>query len=432
MNVRRLIVPVLAVAAAFACAPPAPAQFGDAAGLGQVMNPYYLRRDLQLFANGLGLDDGQAAIVESLFWDYEDAQTASKDRMMARFGELQDELQNLQGDKDKLLEVVFEPIQDQADDWDRLNEQFLQNVQAILSSQQLERWDEFLRELRREKELPGGKFSGEALNLFHVLRDLDIDKRAREGAQSACDTYSITLDSALRRRQKTLLDSRQNMYETLRDSASPEAMRVMRVQTEARTAVRDANLDHIDVIAQALPSDVAAEFRTRALQDAFPRAYRATAGARLFKSAIELEAITEEIRAAIETLYAAYTSELDTISARIASLIKAHQPQQALERAQNYIRRQNGQAEEHTPDPTREAFRERQELDRKYADLLRDLLTEEQFTQLDGARRFLPQPEEDNEMSPIERKRRMMENERRPGLGASRPDGNRGAGKGGS
>ena len=74
-----------AIASALVIAAPASAQFGEAAGFGEVMSPYFFKRDLVHFANGLELDEGQSVIVESLYWDFEEEHEAGKVLMLDFF-----------------------------------------------------------------------------------------------------------------------------------------------------------------------------------------------------------------------------------------------------------------------------------------------------------------------------------------------------------
>ena len=90
---------VLALTLAFApdagLATPASAQFGEAAGFGEMMSPYFLRRDLEIFAEGLELDEGQAVIVEQIYYDYEDEHETGKARMLERLSSMREDLEGL-------------------------------------------------------------------------------------------------------------------------------------------------------------------------------------------------------------------------------------------------------------------------------------------------------------------------------------------------
>ena len=55
--------------------------------------------------------------------------------------------------------------------------------------------------------------------------------------------------------------------------------------------------------------------------------------------------------------------------------------------------RKNGGTPDKLEDPTRELYKEREELGNRYIEMLRTLLSGEQFLELDGARRWIPRDE---------------------------------------
>ena len=63
------------------------------------------------------------------------------------------------------------------------------------------------------------------------------------------------------------------------------------------------------------------------------------------------------------------------------------------------VRKQGGSPQK-LDDPTRELYKKREELGKKYIEMLRALLSEDQFLELDGARRWIPRNEQQNTNSP--------------------------------
>ncbi|MBT8483989.1 MAG: hypothetical protein HKO59_00205 [Phycisphaerales bacterium] len=395
---------LLALTAAAALTGAAPAQFGEAAGFGEMMSPYFLRRDLQIFQEGLELDEGQAVIVESLFWDYEDDHESGKVRMLERLSEMRENIDQL--DRDRILQMVFQPFEQRSQEWDQMREQFLSNVRAILSSDQEQRWPDFRRDLRRRKELPKGRFSGENLNLFEIVREMELDPRTRRMIDEPLNTYGITLDEALVRRERLLHDSRLAIMHSIRDENPGQALDIYEQQITARMAIRRVNDDYTEVIAAGLPEDLAATFREKALAKAYPRVYRPTAAHRLFTEALKLPDLTTESRQAVMDLERSFLGEVAGLNARLVVLLRDYEPEENRYRAQSFATRAGGIKPEKPKDPTRAVFKERDQLGRRYIELLRDLLTPEQFDSLAGSQRF---NRRGGARDPLEQKRQFME-----------------------
>jgi len=378
------------------------AQFGQAAQIGRVMAPYYLRRDVPFFVDRLELDDGQASIVESLYYDYEDAHLASQERMKQRFEGISEqaaELQARDGGEDELFEVVLSPFVEQAEEWHRQRLEFLENVRAILGEPQQELWDGFMRALRREKELPAGSLMGEKVDLLVVVRLVDMPPTVRTTIEPLLREYELELDAALVSREQVDL---RNQASLMRAMASPdeEALRMLRQRIDASVEVRDVNVTYASLIRDGLPLEHARRFVDLYRAEAFPSLARETAADRIFAAAMELESISEETRTAIEALYDAYRTEVEPLEQRMIAIQLESEPEIERAKAEQFVPRRNA------PTPfnleINEARRERTDLDRRFMQDLQALLTRQQFLSLPGASRF------------AERRERLLEPDARP------------------
>lgn len=404
---------VPALVAALVLTASAPAQFGEAAGFGEMMSPYFLRRDLTIFVDELELDEGQTAILESLYSDYEDEHEAGKVRMLERLSNMRDELENLE--RDRIMQLVFKPFEDRSEEWEGMRTQFLANVEAILNGRQLEMYTQFRRQLRREKEIPKGRFSGESVNLFHAVAQLDLAPSVLEYLQPTLDQYDLRLDAALEVRERLLRDSRLAMMTSIKDDDHASALTIYDRQIDARIAVRRINDEFTMVLYEALPAEADAEFLATVRERAYPRIYRATAVQRILAAAKQLEGLSSETLQAIENLEASYLAEVAGINDTIRRLLQEYEPEEARFRASSFAARSEGKRPSKPSDPTRDEYRRRDEVGRRYVEMLRDLLTPEQFESLPGAQRALRSTKgEDSDESLLERKKRRMQS----------PDGN--------
>lgn len=387
----RRLLPGLGLAAALCFAAPAPAQFGEAAGIAESMQPEYLSRDVILFVEGLDLDEGQQIILEALFDDYQSEFDAGLETFKQRFDEMRPELQV--GDEGRIMKMVFAPFRERAAEKQRMGQVFLSQIRAILADEQLEQWPAFERRLRREKTLHKGRLAGESTNLFHVLRDIHLVEVVLNDILPVVEEYDLALDRALKARNDFAREIQADMILALQERDAQSSLTMLDRQIALSVALRDVNHRYIDLIAQALPPEDGERFRYNALQMAYPRVYRRTAVNRMFKAALELEDLSEEFRIRILEIESFYNTELEMLNDSLLQLLRDHDPDQARHRAESFAARMRGEQMERQNDPTRDPFRKRNTLGDPYVRQMQDLLTEEQFASLPGSNRYLvPEP----------------------------------------
>lgn len=401
------------------------AQFGQAAQFGRVMAPYYLRRDIRFFVEELQLDEGQSAILESLYYDYEDGHLAAQERMKQRFESIKDEAQELtasNASKEQLFEVVLRPFVEQAEDWNRQRFEFLENVQAILSDPQVSLWNGFLRSLRRDKELPTGTLMAESVNLLVVLRQADIPSGIRSSVDPLMQQYDLALDAALVAREQIDLRNQGPMMKSMADPGD-EALVMIVERIDASAAVRDVNTTYAALIRDGLPVEHGDRFADLFRSTAFPSFARTTAATRIFEKALELETISEETRTAIADLFSAYRSELEPLVDQMIQIQLRSEPGVEKAKARQFVTRVNA------PSPfdaqLNESRQRRNDLDRRYIKQLESMLLRTEFLSLPGASRFADRRDRTLEpnSTPEGSKRRPDPEQGRRGVGS--------AGKGG-
>ena len=392
-----LLSTALIIAMTLIPAAPASAQLGAVA---QAMEPEYFTRDLLIFIEGLDLDETQAVIAEAIFDDYEQKFHDGKDQMEMEINSLTSELQAMRGqvDNDKLLEMVVQPIQDWMVRRQGLNDQLIENVRVILVPEQQDLWTNFARKLYREKKLDDGRLSGERVDLYVIARDLDIDTE-KEPIRETMFNYAIQLNQALRARQLLLEGDSKDLLNTLRNRQSdPNVDMGTRKKIEAaRLVVRDTNDRYREEIAVLLGSPIGDRFRQETLRRAYPKIYRTGNAERVYRDAMELygpegERSDEQIFEAIMDLYNEFQLKLQSLNTQMYNVTRSSEPELELARIENAMRRANGQETLRPEDPMRPLQQERRELERTYIDKLRALLGDEQFKDLNGARRYMPAP----------------------------------------
>ncbi len=383
----RLVVALTAALATGMLTGPARGQYGEAAGIAEAMQPEYFRRDVTLFANGLGMDEAQQMIMETLFEDYQTDFDAGVAAMHDQFKEMQAELKD--APQETVMERVFQPFKDWAVERQQLGERYLENIRLLLNAEQQERWPRFEQELLREKVLAKGRFAGEGVNLFHVIRDLHPDRTTEQMIQPVMDSYGEELHMALKHRQSVILHTQRDLLDALASMNTQNGEASMVKQIDARLRVRDVNDKFITLISESLPEPLNATFRRDALERAYPAVYRETPYERLFREALALEGIGADMRPAIQSLFSAYQNELAIINDQLARVKKDYEPLAERERIAAFEARRVDQPFERTADPSKELFEKRQALGVQYLKNLQAVLTEEQFDSLPGAHRWL-------------------------------------------
>ena len=391
-NTLRTAFGIAAVALSLTASSVAHAQFGEAAGIAEAMQADYLRRDIVLFQQGLTLDDSQRAIVDALYGDYEQAFEDGLARMRKRIEDMREELQSQ--DVDRVLRIVFKPIEDWSVEKRGLGQQFMENVKVILTPEQQEQWPKFERFIFREKNLSKGTLSGESLNLFYVVRDMGLNEPEMLVVQPVLDQYDVALDEALHNRQKALVSNQSDMLKSFSEQNSAVSLAILQRQIDMKIAVRDINDQFVDRLAEAMPEARREEFRQKALERAYPRIFRPTPVQLIIKTARELEGLSPSVLESVVSLEAGYLDALKQMNQQLVALERQWQPREERLRAEAFAQRMAGQQPSEIQDETRDPFMRRDELSRDYTRQLKAILTDAQFSQLPGGYRWADLPSE--------------------------------------
>jgi hypothetical protein len=362
--------------------------------MAEAMRPEYMSRDLVVFAEGLNLDDTQEVIVEAMFDSYEDDFEFGWATTQERLNKVAENLKVNPPDSTKgTLEPVLNALGDWLQEKRALDQGLLENVQAILIGNQKHLWQGFAQRLYREKHTNRGRLSGESVDLFTVVRDSDLSPIAESIIEINLVEYASALDIAMRNRDTILRGNPKKLFDTILSGNADRPPALIDNLIRARIEVRDLNDRYIDIISSTL-SDIDGEnFRNRALKRGYTRIYRRTPAQRIFRQAAENESYPAETTALILQLEAAYLQELGSINYKLLTLTRKHEPEVHRNRELAGQVRKNGGTPKKLVDPTREVFKQREELGKRYIDLLRGILSPDEFIELDGARRWIPRSE---------------------------------------
>ncbi|MBC8309907.1 MAG: hypothetical protein ISR75_01660 [Phycisphaerales bacterium] len=363
----------------------------------EATQPEYMARDLVVFAEGLNLDDTQEVIVEAMFDSYEDDFQAGWAATQERMDKVAEELRN----KPPATTVeTLEPILNALSDWliekRHLDDGLLENVQVILVGNQRKLWPSFAQRLYREKHISKGRLSGESVDLFQIVRDTKLSPSSEELIQGQLEEYAVALDIAMRNRDAILRGNPKKLFDKILEGNDRRSPNLVNNSIKARVEVRNLNDRYIEIISGNLGRNDSEDFRLRALKRGYTRIYRRTPAERILSQAAEKESYSEGIRAQILQLQASYLQELEIINFDLLEKTRQYEPEMHRNRELAGQVRRNGGTPQKIVDPTREVFKKREELGKRYIEMLRAILSPEQFLELDGSRRWVPQSEHES------------------------------------
>ena len=348
-------------------------------------DPQYSSRDIQLAVDALKLDETQKLIVETLFQDYQGAFRDSQAGLSKRITDMRDELAGM--NQAELLQVVFGALGEWQQHNEQISTQFIQDVQRLLSEDQEELWPSFEHKMYRRKFLKNGKLSGERLDIFVVMAELDLAETELQEIQPILDAYEVELDAALKRRETQAKSSQADAIAAIRNNnnnkTNVDVVRADR-QVQLHRVVRDVNERYVQSIAAALAPEQRTAFLDKVHLRSFTRVYRLTVAQRAFKAAQELQDLTEELLIAIGQLESQYLTELAAANEKLVGLIKDKEPQDIVYKARVQQAKLTGQSVDRPADKMKEGYAKRYELGQRYLEQLKAMLTPEQIALLPG------------------------------------------------
>lgn len=392
----RLAIAAFVVAAAAFAAVPAHAQFGGRASFAGAFQPDIMQRDLPLMVQTLGLEDWQRPVIETLLDDYisnfNAGVEAAKERMKTASAE---GAKAASGNADAILQKVMEQLSGWRNEKERMLEKFVADLRSQLGDQQMERWPVFERALRRERDLPDGDISGESVNLWSVLAQMQLGAAETENVRPALQAYELALDAALVTRSRKMAELENELRDAMltmdyeRGAAVQDRIMALRVQ------VRAANDAGIDAIAAAL-GPRGEEFRRQALEAGYPDAYRKHPLFQLMDTVMKLDSLTPEQAQQVEALRAEFEVACRDMSGRFYEMLRAEEPKEPRRKVQAMLDRRAGEPRSapSTPqganqaDPIVKLRVERDRMGEPFRERLMAILTPEQQAELPGMAKY--------------------------------------------
>lgn len=361
----------------------ASAQFGAMGGSDDVFRPDFTTRDVVLFVEGLNLDEGQRYIFETMFEMYQTDFDDGVEQVRDKLTNMRDDL--VGGDPQEILKKVFEPVDEWRKTKQALAARLMMDLESQLSPQQKDMWPSFERKLRRIKTLKDGVLTGENIDLFFVLQQMDLSKAEKDSIAPIMARYEVSLDAALQARNQFVSKTQQDLSTAIRSQQVDDAKTIVEKQVSYRLTVRNTTEDTVKELMTALPEDKAAALRRTTMEQAYGQVFRLTQMERVFDQVLEMEDLTPEVMTAVKDLQQRYLAELSTINERLVSLIRDQDGVKIVERVERLVHRVNGENVTMQQDPVRDEYFNREALGNRYMTQLRVLLSPEQFSKVPGS-----------------------------------------------
>jgi len=363
--------------------------------MAEAMHPEFFSRDLVIFAEGLNLDDTQEVIVEAMFDSYNDDFGMGWAVTTERLNAVADELKEKKPDNERdTLKPVLDTLGAWLEEKRALDQGLLENVKTILVAEQLELWPSFSQKLYREKHINRGRLSGESTDLFQISRDTNLSGTAESIITPQLEEYAVALDKAMRKRDAILRANPKKLFDNILNGDNAQSPEHVEALIKLRISVRNINDRYIEVISSSLSAQDGEDFRLRALNRGYPRIFRKTPAQRILRQAAENESYDPEIHALIMQLETAYLRELLVLNYDLLIITRRYDPKAQKNRALAGQVRKIGGTPAKLNDPTRSIYKDREEVGRRYIEMLRDILSPDAFLELEGARRWVPRDQQ--------------------------------------
>ena len=367
-----------------AIAAPAQAQWGMGMG-NDAMQMAIGRAAVDQYSDLLGFDQVQRETAEMLHRDYLDKFKQANDTLTDAMQRLQEEAGKT-GDWQKMMKPMGTIMLGFFDRLEKLEATFFDDLEMIaIEPGQQEAFVRVERARRREQVEMAGQISvvnGGTIDLHQIAREVEVT--GNEAAREALLAYEAEIDPVYKRLIDRSFGFMRDQMERMKNMADDdESMgfdaEAMEKMQEAMTEMRDLgaqgksiNARYARQIMQVLPAENQAAWDTEVKRKTWPTVYRQSKAERQIEAAGKLDSLTAEQRESLDAIKQSYAREATPINERWA---KAIDEQQSGEEMNWWGWGQDNEE----ADAAEEA---RTELDERFVERVRGLLTTEQLEKM--------------------------------------------------
>lgn len=292
---------------------PGMAQVWTGWGVDVYRKPLISSRGLKEIVQKTGMSEEQRRAAEQLLTAY----LAEHQVLVSRADEVRDYVQNdshlNQVETNEWYELSYEVNRRTAAKADALNNGLIDDFRAIMSAEQLQRFERVERALRRERLLRMAERGSNTLpELTELLRAMSLSEPVIEAIDPSLRAYEEELDRELQafgeRREGylkvwdgligTYTGSTDQVPQSLRDTANELNESLGRILVIRRR--------HLELIREAVPAAYRAGFDDALNRRLFPQVYRMTRIARILEAAVNYESLDESTRSTVREIKESY------------------------------------------------------------------------------------------------------------------------------
>ncbi len=281
------------------------------------------RRSLDRYAEVLGLTDEQSEFARTIHEAYAAGMDRANQTRRAAFEDARRAAEDT-GDHGAIMERMPEIEKSFRTSADALEKTFFDDLRAILSEGQEERWAGVERMRRREVGMRGATLSGEGVDLVDLVASLKLGADAAQSLTPTLAEYEAEMDRHMQARVRMMADDTLAMADLRGDpmKTMERFQASMKASRELGVKVRDANAQYARRIGAMLPDDARGAFEEELRKRSFPMVYRPSRAARDMEAALALEDLTTDQRERLRGAQERYRREAATANDRWASAIR--------------------------------------------------------------------------------------------------------------
>lgn len=380
-NMKRYFRLMLALVVGFVmAAEPACGQMGAIRRMGGMTTPSMNGRQLRQYADLLGLSEAQRKAAEQLLSGYEAEYLAA----VSRLTELQQSMQaefTQTGDFSAMQDLMGDMMKKFRRRTDTVEKALIDDLKALLTPEQLERWPLVERAHRRKTTINWGSLSGESVDMAELVEGLRLEPGQQASLNETLEQYAVDLDRELIARNRVLDEQVASWLERVMNPDMEKIQAQQKTLRESSLKILELNKRYARQIEGLLPLEAQGAFREKVKLASFSQVYRKPHVLRAIEAAEKFEGLDGPTREAMKNVRDQYARDVATANDAWAAAIVENEMIEE-DGFQAMGRQFGGQL----PENVKQAKETRDTIDKKAMESLKALLTEEQQKLLPDAK----------------------------------------------
>ncbi|MEO1129665.1 MAG: hypothetical protein AAFX05_08180 [Planctomycetota bacterium] len=291
------------------------AQFFAGSFGGGDIEPPVSSSDIGRMATILNLSATQREAVE----DFQQALLAQYNRARERMQKIEDGLeQEIERDRDfNVLNEFFDVTESFERYIDRLHDAFNDDVQLLLTDDQMMQWPAYERYLRRARAFEDNSelLAGQHVDLIELVRDLELSEEVRTDVDGALLRYELDLDRLLADHEEQRKEQEREMRDKFTQmdnffAMMPYFQEQVNIARKRELKMRALTESFASRIRASLPEGQSDEFEQDFNVRAWPEVYKENYVTSSFDTVLDFEDLTSDQRGSIMEIRQRYEQRL--------------------------------------------------------------------------------------------------------------------------